>query len=90
MKDLGIIQGLKDWFLNSVREESIFIRSLIATDQRLQAFLLPQHPVEQAQLASWDFDTIGHVNSRIQRKLNTFYEMEYDRILKPSVPDQLY
>ena len=69
-----IVQRLQYRFLQDAREERVLVRRLVATDKRLKAFLLAQHPVQEGD---WQrFVGNGYamwvVNCVIQRELNAF------------------
>lgn len=54
MQDLGVLEWLQDRLFQHPREERVLIGRLESADARLQAFLLPEEVVHQAELIAGD------------------------------------
>ena len=48
----------------------------------MDALLFSEHPVEEAEVAIWDFDAAGFVYCFVQRKLHSLNEMECDCVFE--------
>lgn len=48
VQDLGIVQRLQDWCLESIYEERVLVGRLKATDQGVELLSLTECPVEEA------------------------------------------
>ena len=60
-----VLDGLEDGLLEDGGEERVLVRRLIATDERLEAFLLAEHPVEEAAGAVAYVDAASLVNGPV-------------------------
>lgn len=56
VEDLWVVEWWKNWLLESIGKVWVFIWRLESSDARLQAFLLAESPIEQAQIAVGDLD----------------------------------
>lgn len=62
VEDLWVVEWWKDWLLKSIREVWVFVWRLESSDARLQAFLLAEGPVEEAQTAVRDLQCARDVD----------------------------
>jgi hypothetical protein len=76
MQDLRVVDGLQDGLLQGVREEGILVGRLVAAHEGLEAFLLADHPVEQAVVAVGDADGAGFVDGGVAGELDALDQVE--------------
>lgn len=54
MEDLWVVEWLENWFLKSLWEVWIFVWGFEAADQRLEALLFSEEPVEETEVGVGD------------------------------------
>jgi hypothetical protein len=85
VQNLRVLQRLEDRLLESVLEEGIFVRRIIAANPGLQSFLLSEQVVHQTQVAIRDLDSAGYVDGLVERKLCTLDQVEGNRVFEATI-----
>ena len=68
--------------MQGVWEERVFVRRLVAAHEGLEAFLLANHPIEQAVIAVGDLDGAGLVDGGVARELDALDQGESDGVFE--------
>ena len=76
------MEGLKDRFLEHVREEWKLVGRLISPNSGLQTFLFTEEVVEQAAIVSEDLEAAGGVNGLVEGELDSFDKVEGDGVFE--------
>ena len=71
--------------MERVGEVWIFIWRFEAADERLQAFLFAEGPVEEAEITVGDFQCPRDVDCVVERELDTLYQVKRDGIFETTV-----
>jgi hypothetical protein len=85
VQDLGVDERLQDGLLQNMGKEGVLVGRLVAADERLQALLLAQHPVKQADAALVEVERVGGIYGLVQWELYALDEVEGDGVFEPSV-----
>jgi hypothetical protein len=73
MQDPGVVDGLEDGLLEDFREEGVLVGGLVAAHKGLEAFLLAEHPVEQAGVRLANVDAARTVDGLVEGELDALY-----------------